>query len=180
MSSGVNVTKDYNRYDSVLSRTDIMMDLGESLNPAIDIGQVEGGFMQVSNHLFSRQLSVHPHAPFYKPGLRSLRDGAATPLPRGFPPNARSRRLQDPKLQRRACQVQRLLAQVVFHYHFCGSGWALDSLLISHNNDNSGEDDNDYVSFSSGGLQIQEQCTPARQLGNLLFSLRRPSSGPSR
>ena len=78
--------------------------------------------------------------PFYKPGLRSLRNGATTPLPRGFPPNARSRRLQDPKLQRRACQVQRLPAQVVFDYYFCGSEWVVGSLLISQNNDYSGEE----------------------------------------
>ena len=39
-------------------KTSIVMDLGESLNPAIDIGQIEGGFMQ-GYGLFVMEQLIH-------------------------------------------------------------------------------------------------------------------------
>ena len=39
-------------------KTDIVMDLGESINPAIDIGQIEGGFMQ-GYGLFVMEQLIH-------------------------------------------------------------------------------------------------------------------------
>merc|ERR1719429_310271 len=44
--------------DHHVLRTDIVMDLGESINPAIDIGQIEGGFMQ-GYGLFVMEQLIH-------------------------------------------------------------------------------------------------------------------------
>ena len=41
-------------------RTDILHDAGRSLNPAIDIGQIEGGFVQSMGWLTSEELIWHP------------------------------------------------------------------------------------------------------------------------
>ena len=39
-------------------RTDIVMDVGQSLNPAIDIGQIEGAFMQ-GYRMFVLEQMIH-------------------------------------------------------------------------------------------------------------------------
>jgi xanthine dehydrogenase large subunit len=46
--------------ESRLLRADLLHDAGRSLNPAIDIGQVEGGFVQGAGWLTSEELAWHP------------------------------------------------------------------------------------------------------------------------
>jgi xanthine dehydrogenase large subunit len=43
-----------------LLRTDLLHDVGRSLNPALDIGQIEGGFVQGMGWLTSEELVWHP------------------------------------------------------------------------------------------------------------------------
>ncbi|KAK9496648.1 hypothetical protein O3M35_013084 [Rhynocoris fuscipes] len=54
--------------DHQVRRTDIVMDVGESLNPAIDIGQIEGAFMQGYGLFTLEELVVSPTGTMYSRG----------------------------------------------------------------------------------------------------------------
>ena len=82
--------------ESRLLRADLLYDAGQSLNPALDIGQVEGGFIQGMGWLTSEELVWHPrtgalatHAPStYK-----------IPTANDCPPDLRVRLFQRPNAQ---------------------------------------------------------------------------------
>lgn len=60
--------------DHQVIRTDIVMDLGASINPAIDIGQVEGGFMQGYGLFTLEEMIYSPNGTVYSrgPGMYKL------------------------------------------------------------------------------------------------------------
>lgn len=54
--------------DHQVIRTDIVMDLGSSLNPAIDIGQIEGGFMQGYGLFTLEEMVYSPNGTLFSRG----------------------------------------------------------------------------------------------------------------
>lgn len=54
--------------DHQILRSDIVMDLGESLNPAIDVGQIEGGFVQGYGLFTIEELIYSPTGTLYSRG----------------------------------------------------------------------------------------------------------------
>lgn len=54
--------------DHQIIRTDIVMDVGSSLNPAIDIGQIEGGFMQGYGLFTLEEMVYSPEGCLYSRG----------------------------------------------------------------------------------------------------------------
>jgi xanthine dehydrogenase large subunit len=64
-------------------RADILHDVGRSLNPAIDIGQIEGAFVQGQGWLTSEELVWHPQTGRLAP---------TRPAPTRSPPPTTARR----------------------------------------------------------------------------------------
>jgi xanthine dehydrogenase/oxidase len=60
--------------ETTILRSDVIYDAGQSLNPALDVGQVEGGFIQGLGYLTSEELS-------YEPASAPIQPSSARPAP---------------------------------------------------------------------------------------------------
>ena len=66
-------------------RADILHDVGRSLNPAIDIGQIEGGFVQGMGWLTTEELVYRRQGPLAYPRASTYKIPVASDVPHGFP-----------------------------------------------------------------------------------------------
>ncbi|CDW52211.1 xanthine dehydrogenase [Trichuris trichiura] len=70
--------------DHVVIRTDIVMDVGASLNPAIDIGQIEGAFVQGYGLFTIEEMKVSPSGIIYTRGPGTYKIPSTNDIPRQF------------------------------------------------------------------------------------------------
>ncbi|XP_058793024.1 xanthine dehydrogenase-like isoform X2 [Phymastichus coffea] len=70
--------------DHEVLKTDIVMDLGQSLNPAIDIGQIEGGFMQGYGLFTIEEMVYSPNGIVFSRGPGVYKIPSFTNIPREF------------------------------------------------------------------------------------------------
>ncbi|VDP18129.1 unnamed protein product [Soboliphyme baturini] len=65
-------------------RTDIVMDIGRSLNPAVDIGQIEGAFIQGYGLCTMEEIKVSPTGVVYTRGPGTYKIPSAADIPQQF------------------------------------------------------------------------------------------------
>ncbi|TMS38408.1 hypothetical protein L596_005140 [Steinernema carpocapsae] len=70
--------------DHHLIRTDIVMDVGDSLNPAIDIGQIEGAFVQGYGLFTMEEIKIRPNGIRLTRGPGNYKIPSADDAPRQF------------------------------------------------------------------------------------------------
>uniref|UniRef100_A0A5S6QUG8 FAD-binding PCMH-type domain-containing protein n=1 Tax=Trichuris muris TaxID=70415 RepID=A0A5S6QUG8_TRIMR len=70
--------------DHTVIRSDIVMDVGASLNPAIDIGQIEGAFVQGYGLFTMEEIKVSPNGLIYTRGPGTYKLPSADDIPREF------------------------------------------------------------------------------------------------
>uniref|UniRef100_A0A2A4K8J0 xanthine dehydrogenase n=2 Tax=Heliothis virescens TaxID=7102 RepID=A0A2A4K8J0_HELVI len=70
--------------DHKVIRSDIVMDLGESLNPAIDIGQIEGGFIQGYGLFTLEELIYSPNGTLFSRGPGAYKIPGFGDIPQEF------------------------------------------------------------------------------------------------
>ncbi len=78
------VTIDTMTGEMKVDRVDILHDVGKSLNPAIDIGQIEGGFVQGMGWLTTEELVWDEPGPALDPRASTYKIPAASDMPEHF------------------------------------------------------------------------------------------------